>query len=229
MKPYYEHAGITIYHGDCLETDAWLMADVAVTDPPYGMRFKSGRLGGHAGELILNDADTTARDGALALWGPRPALVMGRWSVPRPEGTRMVLTWEKGAHVGMGDLSLPWKPNTEEIYVLGSGFSGHRGSSVLKINAVAGCVGRRNRGARNHVTEKPVELMSALLSRCPPGIVADPFMGSGATLVAAKDLGRRAIGIEIDERYCEIAAKRLSQDVLFGPSEAAIQAGGRES
>ena len=52
--------------------------------------------------------------------------MFGRWSEPRPVRTRMVLTWEKGEHVGMGDLSLPWKPNTEEVYVLGSGFTGTR-------------------------------------------------------------------------------------------------------
>lgn len=221
VKPYYQDDAVTIYHGDCFESQHWLEADFLVTDPPYGMAFSSGMAGHHHGQRIVNDEDTSGRDAALALWlttrkspwDARPALVMGRWSIPRPAETRIVLTWEKGNHVGMGDLSLPWKPNTEEIYVLGSGFTGHRGSSVLRYLAVAGCVGTRNTGDRNHITEKPVELFRDLLQKC-PGVVADPFMGSGTTLRAAKDLGLRAIGIEIEERYCEIAAQRCAQEVI---------------
>jgi len=138
--------------------------------------------------------------------------VFGTWKAPKPQGTRATLTWEKGDHTGMGDLALPWKPNTEEIYVLGTGFIGPRTTSVLRINAAS-----PNFGIRHHPTEKPVELMTTLLQKCPLGVVVDPFMGSGSTLRAAKDLGCRSIGIEFEERYCEIAAKRLAQEVFdFG-------------
>jgi site-specific DNA-methyltransferase (adenine-specific)/modification methylase len=68
---------------------------------------------------------------------------------------------------------------------------------------------------RRHPTEKPVELMRWCIQQCPAGVVLDPFMGSGTTLRAAKDLGRKSIGVELEERYCEIAAKRLGQEVLF--------------
>ena len=217
MSIYYQDDQVTLYHGDCLTIDAWLEADVLVTDPPYGMTLRSGRSG-HFGDLaIAGDETLDVRDAMLERWGARPALVFGRWSEPRPAGTRMLLTWEKGEHVGMGDLSLPWKPNTEEIYVLGTGFAGKRTGSVIKSLAIAGTVGRGANGTRHHPTEKPVPLMETLIAKCPPGVIADPSAGSGPTLVAAKRLGRKAIGVELEEKYCEIAATRLSQGVLdFG-------------
>lgn len=214
MRPYYQDDACTIFHGDCREVAEWLQADVLVTDPPYGMQFASGMGGAFGKSEVAGDGNTGVRDEALRLWRPRPALVFGRWSVPRPSETRQVLTWEKGNHVGMGDLSLPWKPNTEEIYVLGKGFVGKRRSAVLRCFAIAGTVGRMQDGTRFHPTEKPVDLLRDLIGSCPSGVIADPFMGSGTTLRAAKDLSRKAIGIEIEERYCEIAARRLGQEVL---------------
>lgn len=218
MTPYYADDAATIFHGDCREITDWLTADVLVTDPPYGIAFRSGMAGAgldtpetaNRPRSIVGDDDTSVRDIALTMWGDRPALVFGTWKRPRPTATRQVLTWAKGDHLGMGDLSLPWRPNTEEIYVLGSGFSGHRGSAVLDF---PGPVTHASKG-RHHPHQKPVELLRELIGKCPPGVVADPFMGSGSTLRAAKDLGRRAIGIEVDERYCEIAARRLAQEVL---------------
>jgi hypothetical protein len=218
-EPYYRDDFATIYHGNCHELDQWDIAGgVLVTDPPYGMDLKSSRGGAFGDSRIAGDATTEDRDRVLERWGDRPALVFGRWSVPRPNGTRMVLTWEKGEHVGMGDLSLPWKPNTEEVYVLGSGFSGHRGGSVLRHLAIAGTVGQAGLGTRHHPTEKPLGVMTELIGKCPPlAEIVDPFMGSGTTLRAAKNLGRRSIGVEQDERYCEIAARRMCQEVLdFG-------------
>jgi DNA modification methylase len=213
VKPYYEHAGIAVYNGNALDAIPQLEADVMVTDPPYGVKLSSSMGGRHGDCAIVGDCDQRTRDEALRLWGTRAALVFGSWKVSRPEATRAVLIWEKGEHVGMGDLELPWKPNHEEIYVLGSGFCGKRTGSVLRYLAIAGCVGLRT--SRFHPTEKPVDLMTSLLEKCPASwVVLDPFMGSGTTLVAAKNLGRRAVGIEIEERYCEIAAKRLSQEVF---------------
>lgn len=217
MKPYYEADGITIYHWDVLD---WLSrkpfpGDVLVTDPPYGMKHRSSRNGAFGDCEVAGDNDTSARDEVVQRWGAKPALIFGRWSVKRPVGTRMVLVWEKGEHVGMGDLSLPWKPNTEEIYVLGSGFTGRRTGSVLKYHAIAGTVGQAAKGTRHHPDEKPLSLMQALIAKCPPGVIVDPFMGSGTTLRAAKDLGREAIGFELNKSYCATAVRRLGQGVLL--------------
>lgn len=223
MTPYYQDEWVTIYHGDSrqlLPVVAPIQSDppytpvgVMVTDPPYGMAHRSG-MDGAFGDCAVQGDDTTAvRDLILDLWADRPALVFGRWSVPRPARTRMVLTWDKGDALGMGALDLPWKPSTEEIYVLGKGFTGTRNvGAVLRWQGIGPY--QQARGERFHPTQKPVELLHALIERCPPGVVVDPFLGSGSTLRAAKDLGRRAIGIEIEERYCEIAAGRCAQEVL---------------
>jgi site-specific DNA-methyltransferase (adenine-specific) len=207
---------VTIYHGDCREVDAWDIAGgVMVTDPPYGMGHRSGKAGAFGDCSVAGDETTEVRDQVLKLWAPRPALVFGRWSVPKPLGTKTVLTWDKGELIGMGDLSLPWGPSTEEIYVLGRGFVGKRGRSVLRYQGIGPYQQVNNGGERFHPTQKPVELLRDLIGKCPPlAEVVDPFMGSGSTLRAAKDCGRTAIGIEIEERYCEVAAKRMAQEVL---------------
>lgn len=207
MTPYYSDDSVTIYHGDCRE---WMPeADVLVTDPPYGLNYQSG-WEGRLDRSIVGDADATFRDDVLSRWRPKPALVFGTWKVAFPTGTRQVLIWDKQGALGMGALDLPWKPGHEQIYVLGKGFSGYRGTDVLSY-APGQATARRG---RLHPHEKPVPLMRDLIAKCPPGVILDSFMGSGTTLVAAKSLNRRAIGIEIEERYCEIAAKRCSQEVL---------------
>lgn len=112
----------------------------------------------------------------------------------------------------MGDLSIPWKPSHEEVYVLGREWGGRRDCGSV----IQGRVQAMATNGRHHPTEKDWRTMAALIGKCRPGVVADPFAGSGSTLVGAKHEGRRAIGVELDQRYCEIAAKRLTQDTLFG-------------
>jgi hypothetical protein len=220
VTPYYQDDAVTIYHGDCRQIDAWLAADVMVTDPPYGIAHRSGhssplygavaeRYQSPEGDAIANDGDTEIRDEILALWSPRPALVFGSHRAPFPTGYRMALVWDKGEAAGMGDLSIPWKPNWELIFVLGVGFVGARTGGVLRAY-----VPPRVAMGRVHPNQKPVDLTRDLIGKCPPGVIADPFMGSGTTLRAAKDLGRKAIGVELEERYCEIAALRMGQEVL---------------
>lgn len=214
MKPYFDDGLVTLYHGDCLEITEWLTADVLVTDPPYGIAYESNmnrdKRNAKLGRAIAADETTAARDEVLSRWGERPALIFGRWDKTRPDQTCARLIWDKGATVGMGDLSLPWGRSEEEIYVLGRGFTGKRGSNVLRYQMLMSA----DRDRPDHPTPKPVALMEALIAKCPPGVVADPFAGSGSTLVAAQRLGRRAIGIELEEKYCEIAARRLSHQPL---------------
>lgn len=211
MKPYYQDEQITLWHGDCLEhPEWWTGADVLVTDPPYGMAYVSAASKNGKTAPITGDTTLEARDTALALWGTRPMLVFGTWRVKRPEGIKQLIVWDKGDSPGMGDLSIPWGPSHEDIYLAGSGFQGRRTGSVLRVATLSASHNDRP----DHPTPKPVPLMEMLIEKCPPGTIADPFAGSGSTLVAAKRLGRKAIGVELEEEYCEIAAQRLSQGVL---------------
>lgn len=212
LTPYYEDDLTVLYHADCLQyLDVLDQADVMVTDPPYGISYNSGRTRATLAASIQGDQDTTLRDVLIAKWRDRPALVFGTWRIPRPEGTHTRLIWDTKGALGMGNLSVPWKPSDQEIYVIGYGFTGRRTTNVLRHAPVQSAAVR----GRQHPHEKPVPLMEELIGKCPPGVIVDPFAGSGSTLRAAKNLGRKAIGFEIEEKYCEIAAQRLAQEVLF--------------
>ena len=218
MQPYFQNDLITLYHGDCLEITEWLSADVLVTDPPYGVAWKSSTMSNAnvpKSEIINNDETPDVRDKSLELWGNKPALVFGSWKVARPPQTRHRLIWHKKANIP-GMRSHAWFSADEEIYVLGTGFVGKPEQNVLVTNDRRdGAYGEVAR--LGHPTPKPVGLMERLISKCPDGVIADPFAGSGATLVAARNLGRRAIGIELEEKYCELIANRLSQEAFdFG-------------
>lgn len=217
MKPYYEDDQIRLFHGDCREITDWLSADVLVTDPPYGIAYESNfsrdKRNVKKGRPIAADNNLGLRDHVLEVWGERPAVVFGRWDAERPAATRARLIWDKGNSVGMGDLKMPWGRSDEEIYILGHGFAGTRSGSIIRAQMLMS--GDKKRP--DHPTPKPVGLMETLIAKCPPGVIADPFAGSGATLLAAKLQGRRAIGVELEERYCEMTAERLCQDALpFG-------------
>lgn len=208
MSLYYQDEFVTLYHGDCLsDHHEWLSADVLATDPPYGVAYKSGWDNQFKHVSIANDETLDARDSVVRGWGKvKPAIVFGTWKVRRPDGVKAVLIWDKGT-VGMGDLAIPWFPATEEIYIINKGWQGSRTSPVLRHHV------------RNsfHPTQKPLSLMQTLIAKSVGETVADPFAGSGSTLLAARNLGRKAIGVELEERYCEVIAQRCAQEVLnFG-------------
>ena len=210
IKPYYDEGGITIYHGDCREILPSLEpAGLVVMDPPYGIAYASNHGASWSGSEIANDSDTALRDWIVSSV-QAPMIIFGTWKCSRPANTKQVLIWDKGPAFGMGDLSFPWKNSFEEIYILGEGFRGARDPGVIRGHVM---VSWESKG-RQHPNQKPVSLIRYLLSKAPAGVVVDPCMGSGTTLRAAKDIGRRAIGIEIDEHYCEVAATRMRQCVL---------------
>lgn len=211
-EPYYQDKFVTLYQGDCLEVLDWLEADVLVTDPPYGMAYKSNRRKDL--RAIAGDKNLNVRDEALNLWGAtKPALVFGTWKQPRPINVRQLIVWDKRGGAGFsGDLNMPWADITEEIYVMGQGWSGPRRPAIYSIPTLPSA----NRP--DHPTPKPVTLMEQLLEYVPTGsTIADPFAGSGSTLLAARNLNRKVIGIELDEQYCELIATRLAQQTFdFG-------------
>jgi DNA modification methylase len=224
MSVYYVDDHVTLYHGDCLEITDWLAADVLVTDPPYGIRAESkkGTYRGAGSQIrraadIAGDETTDIRDAALNQWGMKPRIVFGSWRAPRPEPVDHRLIWHKKGSV-FGVANCAFISQDEEIYVTGGGF--RRLSPPMRSVIATSEVRQGANGAAalmGHPTPKPLRLMELLIDRCPPGIIADPFAGSGSTLIAARNLGRKAIGVELEERYCELVAKRLDQMCLdFG-------------
>lgn len=216
MSLFYEDEFVQLHHGDCRAIRGWTTADVLVTDPPYGQDYRSNRADGSSqvARSIANDQTTAVRDEVLALWGDRPRIVFeGREIEPLPHDVRLV--WHKPGS-GMGDLAMPWKPDYEFISVSGREFVGARETSVLKYPL------RVFRGDLEHPHMKPNGLMEALIEKCPPGaMLADPFAGSGSTVVAARNLGRRIIAVELEERYCALIVRRLSQQAFdFSTLEA---------
>jgi site-specific DNA-methyltransferase (adenine-specific) len=201
MKPYYEQDGITIYHGDCREVLSSLPpVDLVLTDPPYGLGHKltGGNWGRRVGaaekwdKLALNINDIIAHGKHAVIWG-------GNYYELKP--TRCWFVWIKRDAV-------PTTASAELAWTTFDSNTKYFDCTIAETNA------ERN----GHPTLKPLPLIKWCLSRAcklvPITTILDPFMGSGTTLVAAKELGRKAIGIELEEKYCEIAAKRLGQGVL---------------
>lgn len=220
-EPYYSDDHVTIYHADCLDLLEDIKADVLVTDPPYGIGLNmANATRGRARAAVANDYPNVFGDDGD--FDPSPWLSLGLPSVmfganhyaDRLPSSPTWLVWDKldgltskraTGFNDQADLELAWSNlgGPARIY-------SQRWMGMIKIGRDAGT-------KRRHPTEKPLELMTWVLVQTPPGVILDPFMGSGTTLRAAKDLGRKAIGIEIEEKYCEIAARRCAQEVLaFG-------------
>jgi site-specific DNA-methyltransferase (adenine-specific) len=241
IKPYYEENGITIYHGDCLEILPCLESvDAVITDPPYssGGQFRGDRARSTTEKYVtaqfinrsefsgdnldqrvfmvwsswwLAAARSACNDGAVLCafsdWRQIPAMTdaiqCGGWV------WRNIATWWKpGCRMIKGRFS------SSAEYVIYATNGAHNSDGERAVQNVLSCATLTG-DDKEHIAEKPIEVMNWILSVTKPlAVTLDPFMGSGTTLVAAKQLGRKAIGIEIEEKYCEIAVKRLAQGVF---------------
>jgi site-specific DNA-methyltransferase (adenine-specific) len=208
MTPYYQENGITIYHGDCREILPTLEpVDLVLTDPPYGIGFVSNyRFVKHP--AIANDDALPIDLIWLAMSKARnAAYFFCRWDnlsqMPKPKS---VIAWVKN-NWSMGDLEHEHGRQWEACC-----FYPKEGHAFIKRIPDVIMADRTGNGL--HPTEKPQELLEHIILANECMTILDPFMGSGTTLRAAKDLGRKCIGIEIEEKYCEIAVNRLRQEVL---------------
>ena len=225
-SPYYQDEQVTLYHGDCREITEWTLADLVITDPPYGTDAAGGgyvrgmsRVTEHrqaaVKHRIVGDADTSVRDEALALVPYMLGLVFGSALRPAPAGAVQALGYLKPPDAGAASARGGYRRDLEVIYMTGAWPIGAPVRSSVIATRAPNAGNPSGIAARaGHPHAKPLDVLEALIQHCPPGSICDPFAGSGSTLVAARNLGRRAIGVEIDERYCEVIAKRLSADVL---------------
>lgn len=224
MRPYYERDGVTLYHGDCREVLPLLetaSVDLVLTDPPYNA---INRETGGLRTIDKGRADSATVD---VYWCADEFYRLTSGSVYVWCSDEQYTGWTN-AFKSLGSTTRKcawWKTNPSPM-------NGER----LWLSAVELCVFARKPGAyfgkyceapvwkgphesvTDHPTEKPLWLFNRLIgaSCITGGMVLDPYCGSGTTLRAAKDAGCRAIGIELEERYCEIAARRLEQGILPG-------------
>lgn len=214
MKPYYQDDAVTIYHGDCKNLLMGMRCDLLLTDPPYGIG-ESAAKNRSRGTLArptdygTDDWDKSTRDEEikLALQRTKNAIIFGGNYYDLPPSSCW-LVWDKeNGQSDFADCELAWTNFKSAVRLFR-----YRWAGMLQGNMA-------KKEIREHPTQKPLPLIKWCIENYSKqdDWILDPFMGSGTTLRAAKDLGRKAIGIEIEEKYCEIAAKRMSQEVLdFG-------------
>lgn len=214
MNPYYQEDGITIYHGDCREILPTLEAfDLCLTDPPYGIgessrndagkRFKGQRASKRDyGQATWDDSPPSDELIQITINSSKKAIIWGG-NYFRVDPSPAWLVWDKdNGNTDFADCEIAWTNLDQAVRKIK-----HRWNGMLQEFAGA------DKEERFHPTQKPLRVMK-WAAQFHTGSIIDPFMGSGTTLVAAKQLGRQAVGIELEERYCEVATNRLRQRVL---------------
>lgn len=212
IKPYYEHAGITLYCGDCIDILPQLpKVDLVFADPPYnlGIGYET-----HQDNMGINEYKQWCSEWfqMLCVLTTKIIMTIGKNNLPMWYQISIPIDTAPWVHKNgvsggrISNLSL-WEP----ILFYGHFDRNSRASDLFEYNL------ERQETGNEHPCPKQIKLITDILSCYSPGggTVIDPFCGSGTTLVAAKQLGRKAIGIEISEKYCEIAVKRLGQEYLL--------------
>lgn len=218
-KPYYEDAKVTIYHGDCREivpslrpggNTTWPSPEVLITDPPYGVDF-GGKSTKHTPRSGKGYTTPDSQIGPAVVSELLERVVRGvvfpgvrlMFQYPEPTDVGCVFC-PSGAGVG------PWGFVCFHPVLFYGKTPKRNGSLPASLSSFD------TADTADHPCPKPLSWLTwvVTLATEPGDLILDPFMGSGTTLRAARDLGRRAIGIDVEERYCEIAARRLDQGVL---------------
>jgi DNA modification methylase len=238
MKPYYQDDHVTLYHGDNAEVLPTLSGvDLVLTSPPYNLNGDGNKSGGTyfrnlaTGYASHDDAmphtdyvawqHTTIRaawaslsDAGAIFYNHKPRVGGERVRLPLdliPDEIplRQIVVWDRGS--GFNRQNTYFVPCHEWVMVLAKPAWRTVTKSVDDVWRIPFETGGE------HPAPFPLSLATRAIGSTSASVVLDPFAGSGTTLRAAKDLGRKAIGVELDERYCEIAAKRCAQEVLdFG-------------
>lgn len=217
MQPYYEHAGITIYHANAAELVEWITADVVLTDTPYGIDGSSGHINKARGKGTYTNAFTDDRSNIEQVIVPilRTLIRRIRCVVVTP-GNKNLDLYPRSDSFGVF-----FQPAAVGLQVFGNLDAQpilYYGKNALGRNMGVPCSYRLIEVPQkvDHPCAKPYKAWKTLLSNIakPGHTILDPFMGSGTTLRAAKELGMKAIGIDIEERYCDLAARQLSQEVM---------------
>ena len=215
FAPYYDRDGITIYNADCRKVLPWIEpVDLLLTDPPYGIgdRWGGGKMTNTKGqtsrlwETDQGDWDKQPAESWLMqsmIEKAENAIIWGGnyYSLPP---SRCWLTWDKCQTFTGADAELAWTTLDKPV-------------ATWRMARVEAYKPAKNGGVcKVHPTQKPLGLIQWCIGQAGDvATILDPFAGSGTTLVAARLEGRKAIGIEINERYCEAAANRLAQRTLF--------------